>query len=201
MRVLGFLCAVLLCLPGCAGYHIGPVKPAAMSQVRTLAVPCFKNNTLEPRMEVLVANALIRQLQQDGTYKITSERDADATVEGLIERIERVPARGGRKDGNTPADFYQTSEFTLNLVLRVKAVEKNSGKTLLSKNFSGTSSFFVSIANPTTPKIFDTTPPLKKKYDRWARRTADVNRDEHQALPQAVEDAAVQITSYLSEGW
>ena len=139
-------------------------------------------------MEVLVANALIRQLQQDGTYKITSERDADATVEGLIERIERVPARGVRKDGNTPADFYQTSEFTLNLVLRVKAVEKNSGKTLLSKNFSGKSSFFVSIGSPTTLNNVNT-------------RTADVNRDEHQALPQAVEDAAVQITSYLSEGW
>ncbi len=182
MRVLGFLGALLLCFSGCAGYHIGPVKPAAMSQVRTIAVPSFKNSTLEPRLEVLVANALIRQLQQDGTYKITSERDADAIVEGSIERIERLPARGVRKENSTPADFYQTSEFTLNLVLNVKVVEKNSGKPLSSRNFSGQSSFFVSGANVNT-------------------RTANVNRDERQAIPQAAEHAAIQITSYLSEGW
>lgn len=196
MRVLGFLGALLLCLSGCAGYHVGPVKPAVMSQVRTIAVPSFKNYTLEPRLEVLVANALIRQLQQDGTYKITSERDADAIVEGSIERIERLPARGVRKGNNTPADFYQTSEFTLNLVLSVKVLEKNSGKTLYFKSFSGKSSFFVSSTNSAIAPA--TTPATATNVNT---RTANVNRDERQAIPQAAEDAAQQITSYLSEGW
>jgi len=161
---------------------VGPVKPAAMREVRTIAVPAFKNSTLEPRLEVLVANALIRQLQQDGTYKITSERDADAILEGSIERIDRVPARGVRNNlgEGILADFYQTSEFTLNLALSIKLVERNSGKALAAKTVNGTASFFVSGANP---------------------RTANVNRDERQAVPQAAEDAAAQITSYLSEGW
>ncbi len=182
MRSLGLLASVLVCFSGCAGYHVGPVKPAAMRQVRTIAVPAFKNSTLEPRLEILVANALIRQLQQDGTYKVTSERDADAILEGTIERIDRIPARGVRNDSSLGilADFYQTSEFTLNLALKINVIEKNSGKTLASKAVSGTASFFVSGANP---------------------RTANVNRDERQAVPQAAEDAATQITSYLSEGW
>lgn len=182
MRFLGFLGALLFCVSGCAGYHVGPVKPTAMRGVRTLFVPSFKNNTLEPRMEVLVANALIRQLQQDGTYKITNEQDADAILEGSIERIDRSPARGVRNDARlgTIADFYQTSEFILNLALNVKVVEKKSGKTLATKSANGTASFFVSGANP---------------------RTANVNRDERQALPQAAEDAATQLTSALSEGW
>lgn len=198
MRVLGFLGVLLLCLSGCAGYHLGPVKPAAMSQVRTIAVPSFKNYTLEPRLEVLVANALIRQLQQDGTYKITSERDADAIVEGSIERIERLPARGVRRnsDSQTQADFYQTSEFTLNLVLRVKVLEKNSGKSLYSRSFSGKSSFFVSSSNLAMSNATTQTTATNVNT-----RTANVNRDERQAIPQAAEDAATQITSYLSEGW
>ena len=150
--------------------------------MRTLSVPSFKNSTLEPRLEALLANTLIRQLQQDGTYKITSERDADAIVEGTLERIERIPARGVRSDSRLGAlaDFYQTSEFTLNLVLKVRVLEKSSGKTLATKTVTGRASFFVSGSNA---------------------RTANVNRDERQAIPQAADDAAVQLTSYLSEGW
>ncbi|RFC45868.1 MAG: Lipopolysaccharide-assembly [Verrucomicrobia bacterium] len=171
-----------------------------MREIRTIAVPAFKNSTLEPRLEVLVANALIRQLQQDGTYRITSERDADAILEGSIERIDRVPSRGSRNNSslNILADFYQTSEFTLKLALNIKLVEKNSGKTLVEKTVNGTASFFVSGANPRP----DETQQVSNDSRVAARgRTANVNRDERQAVPQAAEDAATQITSYLSEGW
>jgi hypothetical protein len=167
---------------GCAGYHLGPVKPAAMAQVRTLAVPAFRNNTLEPRLEVLLANVLIKQLQQDGTYRIASEKDADAVVLCTVDKLDRQPARSVRNNASKGilADFYQTSEFTLDLVLKVDVQEKGTGKSLLKREVRGTSSFFVSSANPLT---------------------ADVNRDERQAISQAAEDASVRLTSYLSEGW
>jgi hypothetical protein len=167
---------------GCAGYHLGPVKPTAMAQVRTLAVPAFKNNTLEPRLEVLLANVLIKQLQQDGTYRIASEKDADAVVLCTVDKLDRQPARSVRNNASKGilADFYQTSEFTLDLVLKVDVQEKGTGKSLLKREVRGTSSFFVSSANPLT---------------------ADVNRDERQAISQAAEDASVRLTSYLSEGW
>lgn len=179
---LAFVGVCAVGVSGCAGYHLGPVKPAAMAQVRTLAVPAFKNNTLEPRLEVLLANVLIKQIQQDGTYRVASEQDADAVVHCTVEKLDRQPARSVRNDAakGISADFYQTSEFTLDLVLKVEVIEKNSGKKLFAREVRGTSSFFVSSANPLT---------------------ADVNRDEHQAVPQAAEDAAVRLTSYLAEGW
>jgi hypothetical protein len=145
-----------------------------MAGIRTLAVPAFKNQTLEPRVESLLATTLIKQLQQDGTYKIASERDADAVVEGTLKRLERIPARGVR------TDFYQTSEYLLDMIVGVKVIEKSTGKTISEKEVRGGSSFFVS---------------------GLSTLTADVNRDERQAIPQAAEDAAVRITSYLSEGW
>jgi len=167
---------------GCAGYHLGPVKPAAMAQVRTLAVPAFKNNTLEPRLEVLLANVLIKQLQQDGTYHVVSEKDADAVVLCTVDKLDRQPARSVRNNASKGilADFYQTSEFTLDLVLKVDVQEKSTGKSVFKREVRGTSSFFVSSSNPLT---------------------ADVNRDERQAISQAAEDASVRLTSYLSEGW
>lgn len=182
MRFLVIIAAASLILSGCAGYHVGPVKPTPMREVRTIAVPSFVNLTLEPRLEVLMASILIKQLQQDGTYRVTSEGDADAVAECTIDQIERTPSRGVRNNSSTnvSADFYQTTEFTLNLKVTLKVFARSTGEVLAKRQFVGNSSFFVSGANP---------------------RTANVNRDERQAIPQAAEDVAIQITSYLSEGW
>jgi hypothetical protein len=174
MRVLGLLSALGLFLGGCAGYHVGPVKPTPMRSIEKVAVSVFKNETLEPRIEALMANALIKQLHQDGTYCVTSEQDADALVQGTVERIERSPARSAKND------FFQTSEFTLGVVAKIRAIEKTTGRVLLEREVTGNSSFFVSGKN---------------------LRTADVNRDERQAIPLAAEDLATQVVSFLSEGW
>lgn len=166
---------------GCAGYHLGPVKPSRMKDVHSLAVPAFKNMTLEPRVEVMLANSLIKQLQQDGTYKIASEKDADAIVIGTVERIERTPARGVQRD------LFQTSEYTLSMVLSIKVQERATGKTMSEREVRGNSSFFVSSSNSLSAEV--------------NARVANVNRDERQAIPLAAEDAAVRLSSYLSEGW
>jgi hypothetical protein len=51
-----------------------------MRSVRTLAVPTFKNRTYEPRVEVLLADTLIKTPQEDGTYTIVSDDTADAIL-------------------------------------------------------------------------------------------------------------------------
>src|SRR5438128_11157912 len=98
IRVTGALKASLatvfcLALCGCLGYHIGPVKPYYLRDVHTIAVPTFKNRTLVPRIEVLVTDTVIKQLQQDGTFQIVSADKADATLDGEIFSITRMPAR------------------------------------------------------------------------------------------------------------
>jgi hypothetical protein len=131
-----------LSLTGCLGYHIGPVKPYYMRDVRTIAVPTFKNKTLLPRVEVLVTDTVIKQLQQDGTYKIAGDNDADAVLKGEITRVDRVPARSVR--GNVLA----TQEFNLRMELRY-TVAAHDGTALTGGRAAGTTSFFVS-ADPTT---------------------------------------------------
>lgn len=161
-------------LSGCAGYHIGPVKPTPMKEVQALCIPNFRNDTLEPRIEALIANALIKQVHQDGTYRVSAEADADAIVEGTILRLERSPTRGSK------SDFYQTSEYGLGVVARVRVVRKSTRAKLLEKEFTGRATFLVSGND---------------------LRTADVNTDEKQAIPLAAADLASQLVSFLSEGW
>jgi hypothetical protein len=90
------LFATLFCfaLGGCLGYHIGPVKPYYLRDVHTIAVPTFQNRTLVPRIEVLVTDTVIKQLQQDGTFQITNEDKADATLTGNIPDYPSTGALG-----------------------------------------------------------------------------------------------------------
>lgn len=175
MRFAFLLPLVALLFGGCAGYKIGPIQPKFMADIRTLAVPTFKNNTLEPRVEVLLATAVIKQFQQDGTYQIVGENNADAIVVGTLERIERRSARSVR--GNT----LQTKEYNLELKCRFQVINRVTGVVIDSRSINGTTSFFVSSASDDI--------------------AADVNQDERQAIPLAAEDLAVQYVSTVSEGW
>ena len=127
-----------LALGGCLGYHVGPVKPYYLRDVHTIAIPTFKNRTLVPRIEVLVTDTVIKQLQQDGTFQVASGDKADATLEGQVDRINRLPARSVR--GNVLA----TTEFTLGLVVKYSLIGRD-GKPLAGPSQAvGTTSFFVS---------------------------------------------------------
>jgi hypothetical protein len=134
------LLATLICfaLGGCLGYHIGPVKPYYLRDVHTIAIPTFKNHTLVPRIDVLVTDTVIKQLQQDGTYQITSGEKADATLTGEITRITRAPARSVR--GNVLA----TTEFSLWLVVKFSLTGRDGTQLVPPNDVIGITTFFVS---------------------------------------------------------
>ncbi len=90
-----------------------------------------------PRIEVLVTDTVIKQFQQDGTFLITSDDKADATLTGEISRINRLPARSVR--GNVLA----TTEFNLALSLKFSLTARD-GKPLAGPGeVTGSTSFFV----------------------------------------------------------
>lgn len=119
------------------GYTLGPATPNHLRQVHAFAVPTFGNTTLVPRIEVLVTGTVIKQFQQDGTFRITTEDQADAILKAEIVSVGRSPARSVR--GNVLA----TTEFNLAMTVNYKLVGRD-GKVLGSPgSVSGTTSFFV----------------------------------------------------------
>ena len=123
-------------LGGCAGYKLGPAKPAYLAQVHSIAVPTFGNITLSPRIEVLVTNTVIKQFQQDGTFRIVNEDQADAVLKAEIGAVGRAPARSVR--GNV----LSTTEFALSLSVKYSLVGRD-GKAITGGGASGNTSFFV----------------------------------------------------------
>jgi hypothetical protein len=127
-----------LFLSGCLGYHIGPVKPYYLRDVHTIAIPTFGNRTLVPRIEVLVTDTVIKQLQQDGTFQVGSDGNADATLKAQITHIDRMPARF------VSGNVLQTVEFNLTMHLRYTVVAQNGTTLVGPAEAIGTTSFFVS---------------------------------------------------------
>lgn len=122
---------------GCAGYQIGPATPGYLREIQTIAVPTFANTTLVPRIEVLVTGTVIKQFQQDGTFRIVSADAADATLQGEIVTVNRSPARSVR--GNV----LSTTEFNLTMTVKY-TLRGRDGKVLGNPGaVSGSTSFFV----------------------------------------------------------
>jgi len=130
------LVSLAVLLEGCTGYHLGPATPGYLKNVHAIAVPTFANSTLTPRIEVLVTNTVIKQFQQDGTFRIVNADAADATLKAEIVGVNRSPARSVR--GNV----LSTTEFNLTLIVKYSLVGRDQ-KALGSGGVSGGTSFFV----------------------------------------------------------
>jgi hypothetical protein len=174
MRFAFLLPLAALLITGCMGYHLGPVKPRYMAGINTLSVPSFKNDTLRARVEVLLADSLIKQIQQDGTYKIVDGNDADAIVKGTLQQVSRAPSQ------SVFGNVLLTQQYTLILRCRFQVFKRSTGQLLDEREVQGQTSFFVNGSE---------------------NIAADVNTQERQALPLAGEDLMVRYVSLLSEGW
>ena len=110
-----------------------------MEGVRTIAVPTVRNETLVPRIEVLVTDSIVRQLQLDGVYKVTdSLKDADAVLECEIMRMSRPPGR------SVLGDVQATEEFDMSLTVHYRVIRKATGEVVDDRSTNGTTTFFVS---------------------------------------------------------
>ena len=137
MKTLFAATLACLCLNGCLGYHVGPVKPYYLRDVHTIAVPTFKNRTLIPRVETLVTDTVIKQVQQDGTFQIGGDGNADATLKGEIISITRAPAR------SIAGNVLATAEFNLRISVKYTVVGRDGKPISSPATATGGSSFFV----------------------------------------------------------
>ncbi len=132
-----FAAAAALLLPSCSGYRLGSSKPARMENVRTIAVPTFRNLTLEPRSAVLVTNNVVRQFQLDGTYQIADAQSADALLRGTIRSFTRRQLRSARNNN------LRTRELELVMDVDFALEQSHTGNLLAKGTVKGATSVFL----------------------------------------------------------
>lgn len=172
MKKLLLMIPLFLSLGGC-GYHLGEIKPTPMRRVTTIAVNTFTNKTLLPRVEVQTADAVVKQFQQDGTYRIESADRADAIVEGSIESVQRQPMRV------FASNVLQTSEFELTLTVKYRVIDRITGAVLMEGRAIGVTPFFT----------------------ETDRVNSDLVTNQNMNYPIAAQRMAEKLVSKVAEGW
>jgi len=133
MNVQGLLmwfviCGAALCFGavGCSsdpsrGYTIGNTRT---SDVRTVAVPVFGNDTFDRELAPQLTAAIVSELQAAG-YRVSRQDVADTTLSGTItdsRLIEAVEGRGGLGQ-----------EYLVELTISYEWTDNRTGGVLLSR--------------------------------------------------------------------
>ncbi len=124
MKLAFLFLAATLGLTGCAGYTLGGQRPVHMRRITKLAVPTFENLTLEPRLAVEVTNAVIKQIQNHGSYQIVPRSQAEAVLEGHIQNIARSQFRSDR------TNILRSSQILATLMSNFEIKDAATGEVL-----------------------------------------------------------------------
>jgi len=87
-RYLAFSVLLLAAALGACGYNFRGRQNNLPSDVRTIAIPMFKNNTGELRIESTFTGEVIFQFTRSQMVRVVSEDQADAILRGEIMAVE-----------------------------------------------------------------------------------------------------------------
>ena len=155
-------------LAGGCGYHIGFIKHP---QLDSVAVAPVVNETAiynaASDMRMMMCEALV----QDGTYKLTDQKRADA----IIYLVVREAAFAEVSDASIEDDnHYQPTEWDTKVSVDYRVVIPGQGEPLLTGSTSGTARF---------------------------QAPVDVEGGRLRAVRQACHVAAQNVVYAISEGW
>lgn len=124
------LVGLLVCASGCAGYKLGPSNGLHAGD-KSIQINPVINSTLEPRLGAALNQALRKEIQRDGTYRLSTRGDGDVVVNTEIVRYYR------REMAFQPRDTLSAQDYELNVYARVVATDQRLGKEVMNKEVRG----------------------------------------------------------------
>jgi hypothetical protein len=180
-------------LASCAGYQLGDVRPSSYAGIDRLHVPLFKNETLEPRLASLVTNAVLKELQVDGTYAVSNRNQADAVLVGVIREVRKTQLRSVR------TDTLQSRELSLYLYVDFHLEDPVTGSRIENTVFSGAATLGKTLE-------VDAEEVITAQQGRVVGNTiqfvdGNFQVGERSALSVAAQDLAGKLVAQLANGW
>jgi hypothetical protein len=91
-RHLGLACLFILVVgSGCGGYGFRGTVNNLPPDIKAVSIPVFVNESIEPGMEVIFANALIYEFSRSHILQVVSDSQAQAQIIGKIKSIAVDP--------------------------------------------------------------------------------------------------------------
>jgi hypothetical protein len=113
---------VLGIISGCAGYGFRGSVNNLPPDIKTVSIPVFLNESIEPGVEVIFANALIYEFNRSQALRVVSESEAQAQIIGKIRSIAIDPV--------IYANLSQALERRVTIFLEVTCQRSDNEKIL-----------------------------------------------------------------------
>ena len=124
--------ALATAMVGCANYRLGTTLP---SHLKSICVETFANQTVEPNIESRITSSVRQQFQRDGQLKIADADSADILLTGTLTSYDVSPLLYEKNNPNT------TRRYQAEIICKIEAVERATGKVLASTSVSGDITF------------------------------------------------------------
>jgi outer membrane lipopolysaccharide assembly protein LptE/RlpB len=128
------------------GWHFAQRGDAIPVELKTVAVPLWKNATPEPGIETIFTNAMVKQFAEKGWLKPVSVADADTILEGRIESIEIQPL----SFSSVAIELENRVTITASIELKRKSDDSvlwSSSRLVGSEEYDATPDFNVNLRN------------------------------------------------------
>ncbi len=134
------IAGAILGITGLTGCAADPTQGYAFSstfdtQIKTIAVPIFRNETMSRGLEVMLTEAIIKEIQRRTPWKIADADRADATLSGSITRSTLSVLSDNPKTG-------LVQEQAVRLTIRFDLHDNRTGDPIVTRaGFAATSTF------------------------------------------------------------
>ena len=113
-------------------------KGSGLANIRVLYVPTVQNETDDTGVPGTVTNAILQEIDRDGTYRHARKDESDAILEVTVKRVERTAIR------QSTAQFLTTLQFQLLLTLEYRLYDYKEKKEIFPKaSINGTTTYFI----------------------------------------------------------
>jgi len=149
-------------LPGC-GYHVAGKAVLVPADVRTIAIPAFKNLSHQYRIEQKVTAAIKEEFVDRTKFRVTSNPSgADAVLKGTISNVKKSVLTFDPQTGRaTTLQIQVTAAVTLQDLHTHKPIYSNS-------NYTFREEYQIS---PLNPVLFEEDQPAIDRLSRDLART------------------------------
>jgi hypothetical protein len=168
-------------ISGCA-YGMGSPDRSLANGYRQVTIPVFKNLSMEPSVEVVFTNSLIKEFERSRIGRIVEPSQAEVVVEGNIKSITYTA--GGKKDSGLPTGAVLATSYDIAVVVSITVKRRSDQSVLWDGEFVRSRSY--SAPQVTLPGI-NTVNPL---YNLSARRqnldilASDMMAEAHDRLTE-----------------
>ena len=130
-----FMPVLALALTGCASYSW---RSAVPEELRAVAVPVFRNASEVTGLGSVVTRQVLRELQREGTFRVTSLDDCTIEVQGEILTASAPTVAYERRTG------ARLREHRLTARAKVSFVDRKAGRILVdAREYTAETTFLI----------------------------------------------------------